>query len=208
MKNHFRDECKEQTQGFSGAAFKKFNSEAECNRFIAEKSVAAVLTSTIIPTTVRTLAPALSSHDLPFTSKPPVAAPTAPVPVWVPPSVVRATPSTSGHCSSCSCGNNPSPTPPAPKGPVSRRTTKYTPAQRVPPVLKQQMHTYLKDLGQCLKRKSSDRIDTRPIKLGRFEYETDELGYVHVFTDGSCVNNGKKDARAGLGVYFGEGHPL
>ena len=26
-----------------------------------------------------------------------------------------------------------------------------------------------------------------------------------VYTDGACVNNGKRDARAGYGVYFGEG---
>ena len=26
-----------------------------------------------------------------------------------------------------------------------------------------------------------------------------------VYTDGACVNNGKPDARAGYGVYFGEG---
>lgn len=78
----------------------------------------------------------------------------------------------------------------------------------MPPVLNEQMHTYLKDLGQSLKRKSSNYINTRPAKLGRYEFQTDDLGYVHVFTDGSCVNNGKKDARAGLGVYFGENHPL
>ena len=29
-----------------------------------------------------------------------------------------------------------------------------------------------------------------------------------VFTDGSSLGNGKKDAAAGYGVFFGEGHPL
>ena len=28
-----------------------------------------------------------------------------------------------------------------------------------------------------------------------------------VFTDGSCKNNGKKNARAGIGVYFSENDP-
>lgn len=30
---------------------------------------------------------------------------------------------------------------------------------------------------------------------------------IYVYTDGSCVNNGKKDAKAGIGVYFGPGDP-
>ena len=27
---------------------------------------------------------------------------------------------------------------------------------------------------------------------------------IHVYTDGACSNNGKPDAKAGFGVYFGE----
>lgn len=40
------------------------------------------------------------------------------------------------------------------------------------------------------------------------EFMTDDNDYVEVYTDGSCTNNGTKKARAGLGVYFGENHPL
>ncbi|XP_030765882.1 ribonuclease H1-like [Sitophilus oryzae] len=29
-------------------------------------------------------------------------------------------------------------------------------------------------------------------------------GYFEVYTDGACVNNGKSNARAGIGVWFGE----
>lgn len=36
----------------------------------------------------------------------------------------------------------------------------------------------------------------------------DNDGYVHVYTDGSCENNGRPNAIAGYGVYFGEGHLL
>lgn len=36
----------------------------------------------------------------------------------------------------------------------------------------------------------------------------DDEGYVHVYTDGSCENNGRRNAIAGYGVYFGEQHPL
>ena len=31
---------------------------------------------------------------------------------------------------------------------------------------------------------------------------------VVVYTDGCCSSNGRKRARAGIGVYWGPGHPL
>lgn len=39
-------------------------------------------------------------------------------------------------------------------------------------------------------------------------FETDENGYVHVYTDGACENNGRVGARAGIGVWFADNHPL
>lgn len=39
-------------------------------------------------------------------------------------------------------------------------------------------------------------------------FEMDDSGYVVVYTDGACSSNGTKKARAGMGVYFGENHPL
>ncbi len=30
---------------------------------------------------------------------------------------------------------------------------------------------------------------------------------LYVYTDGSCINNGKKNAKAGIGIYFGENDP-
>jgi ribonuclease HI len=39
-------------------------------------------------------------------------------------------------------------------------------------------------------------------------FETDENGYVHVYTDGACENNGRAGARAGIGVWFADNHPL
>ena len=40
------------------------------------------------------------------------------------------------------------------------------------------------------------------------QFQEDCKGYTHVYTDGSCESNGKFAAAAGLGVYFGERHPL
>lgn len=39
-------------------------------------------------------------------------------------------------------------------------------------------------------------------------FETDDNGYVHVYTDGACENNGRVGARAGIGVWFADKHPL
>lgn len=45
-------------------------------------------------------------------------------------------------------------------------------------------------------------------RYGKHDFMEDRDGYVHVYTDGACENNGKPTAVAGLGVYFGEGHAL
>ncbi|KRG03945.1 ribonuclease H1 [Drosophila mojavensis] len=45
-------------------------------------------------------------------------------------------------------------------------------------------------------------------QFGAFEFTMNSEGYVIVYTDGSCLGNGKKHACAGFGVYFGDNHPL
>ncbi|CAK1548604.1 unnamed protein product [Leptosia nina] len=48
-------------------------------------------------------------------------------------------------------------------------------------------------------------IDQQDIPQG---FQTDHEGYVQVYTDGACSANGRSGARAGLGVYWGEGSSL
>lgn len=88
-------------------------------------------------------------------------------------------------------------------GTEKQRTTKFTVPKEGPSKLAPST-----DTGRPLKRSSTAQNDTEKKKFGRYEFETDDLGYVHVYTDGSCINNGNKDARAGLGVYWGEDHAL
>lgn len=46
-------------------------------------------------------------------------------------------------------------------------------------------------------------------KAGDFPgFEVDQNGYVHVYTDGACQNNGRVGAKAGIGVWFADNHPL
>ncbi|CAG5090165.1 Similar to Rnaseh1: Ribonuclease H1 (Rattus norvegicus) [Cotesia congregata] len=38
-------------------------------------------------------------------------------------------------------------------------------------------------------------------------FKKDRDGRVDIYTDGACTSNGSKNARAGIGVYFGDDHP-
>lgn len=73
------------------------------------------------------------------------------------------------------------------------------------------------------KRNASDEYGSKkkyPVHVSNFwkpvgniifkglSFEVDSEGYIIVYTDGSCINNGCSDACAGFGVYFGEAHPL
>jgi ribonuclease HI len=40
------------------------------------------------------------------------------------------------------------------------------------------------------------------------EFIDDYKNNLYVYTDGSCINNGKTSARAGIGIYFGKDSPL
>ncbi|XP_055836426.1 uncharacterized protein LOC129921575 [Episyrphus balteatus] len=65
--------------------------------------------------------------------------------------------------------------------------------------------------SKVLKKYSHESKIWEPIglkKIGNFEFPIDSEGFVIVYTDGSCINNGKANAVAGYGVYFSEDHPL
>lgn len=46
------------------------------------------------------------------------------------------------------------------------------------------------------------------VRLGNCSFQTDELGFVHCYTDGACGKNGQVGANAGVGVWFGHQHPM
>lgn len=51
-----------------------------------------------------------------------------------------------------------------------------------------------------------DPPETKRSRISSNQYEEDDEGYVQVYTDGACSANGRSGARAGIGVYWGEGH--
>lgn len=59
-----------------------------------------------------------------------------------------------------------------------------------------------------IKRHNSNcTIPASPSKRTRQDFQI-ENGYVTVYVDGACENNGRQNAKAGIGVWFGEDHPL
>ncbi|XP_032676803.1 ribonuclease H1-like isoform X2 [Odontomachus brunneus] len=55
---------------------------------------------------------------------------------------------------------------------------------------------------------SESNLFTKQNNTGKIDFIIDEDGYVNVFTDGACSSNGYKNARAGIGVWFQDHHPL
>lgn len=72
----------------------------------------------------------------------------------------------------------------------------------------------LSNTGSVTKRKSEEEgpKTTKLIKTetpdGCPPFRLDEDGYVIVYTDGACESNGRKGAKAGIGVWFADSHPL
>ncbi|XP_051167907.1 ribonuclease H1-like [Leptopilina boulardi] len=59
------------------------------------------------------------------------------------------------------------------------------------------------------KRRKTDSINyASSSKIETHGLEKDENGFVNVYTDGACSQNGKRKARAGIGVWFSDDHPL
>ncbi|XP_069350638.1 ribonuclease H1 isoform X2 [Eulemur rufifrons] len=56
----------------------------------------------------------------------------------------------------------------------------------------------------CAKHAKQDTESAPPVSKDTFCY----MDFVVVYTDGCCSSNGRRRARAGIGVYWGPGHPL
>lgn len=79
--------------------------------------------------------------------------------------------------------------------------------------IEKRLQTFEKGVDKIIKKSVRKTILIDPPqnkrkKTSDGEFEMDNDGYVQVYTDGACSANGKTGARAGLGVYWGDGHPL
>ncbi|KAF6205528.1 hypothetical protein GE061_019701 [Apolygus lucorum] len=65
------------------------------------------------------------------------------------------------------------------------------------------------DSGNVAKRVKTGRSDSaESVEVSQDSFKKNANGFVCVFTDGACSSNGKQGAKAGIGVWFNEGHPL
>jgi ribonuclease HI len=63
--------------------------------------------------------------------------------------------------------------------------------------------------GVCeLPRKISKYTKRKAVKSISLPSETIPINTTRVYTDGSCNHNGKPNAKAGIGVWFGDNNPL
>jgi len=57
----------------------------------------------------------------------------------------------------------------------------------------------------CVKHARQNTGSVPSVNKDSFSYMGE---FVVVYTDGCCSSNGRRRARAGIGVYWGPGHPL
>ena len=74
--------------------------------------------------------------------------------------------------------------------------------------------SYLKQKEADLKKLcpvKSERVSDfhkLPTKFFKWPFHVDYEDFVQVYVDGSCFENGKNGAKAGLGVFFGPDHAM
>ncbi|KAJ8733868.1 hypothetical protein PYW07_014419 [Mythimna separata] len=80
--------------------------------------------------------------------------------------------------------------------------------------IEKRLKTFEKGVDKIMKKGTKKTILIEPPQSkrrktsGGAEFDVDNDGFVQVYTDGACSANGKTGARAGLGVYWADGHPL
>ncbi|XP_049887148.1 ribonuclease H1-like [Pectinophora gossypiella] len=84
--------------------------------------------------------------------------------------------------------------------------------------IEKRVNNFSKGIDKIMKKSSGSGPGRRAIMIeppqpkkhrsNNKDFEEDGEGYVKVYTDGACSANGQKGARAGLGVFWGDQHPL
>lgn len=58
------------------------------------------------------------------------------------------------------------------------------------------------------KPSNAKKVKLTEIEKDRSKFTLDSDGFLVVYTDGACGCNGRHGAKAGVGVYFGDDHPM
>lgn len=202
-------DCESQVKGFSGARYKKFDSVVEAQNFIdthgGDKSQKTASSSASQKT-------ATSSFNHSTLLKPSTSNG---------PSILKRPFSTSNQRHSSENG----PSKPKKKKTKSKKGSSDSDSDDSDDLstiivkqmddLEKRLKSFEKGIDKIIKKSTkTDRkaIMIEPQSIGRASsvnyFETDNDGFVQVYTDGACSANGRYGAKAGLGVYWGEGHSL
>ena len=76
------------------------------------------------------------------------------------------------------------------------------------PVQKRKHESESEEEGNEDQPSSSKKLNTENKEEDKSKFKVDSDGFLIVYTDGSCWMNGKHGAKAGMGVFFGQDHPL
>uniref|UniRef100_A0A0P4VVC9 Ribonuclease H1 n=1 Tax=Scylla olivacea TaxID=85551 RepID=A0A0P4VVC9_SCYOL len=77
-----------------------------------------------------------------------------------------------------------------------------------PPVQKRKHESESEEEGDEDQPSSSKKLNTEGKEGDKSKFKVDSDGFLIVYTDGACWMNGKQGAKAGMGVFFGQEHPL
>ncbi|XP_045116833.1 ribonuclease H1-like isoform X2 [Portunus trituberculatus] len=77
-----------------------------------------------------------------------------------------------------------------------------------PPVQKRKHESESEEEGDEDRPSSSKKLNAEGKEGDKTKFKVDSDGFLIVYTDGSCWMNGKQGAKAGMGVFFGQDHPL
>ncbi|XP_045116832.1 ribonuclease H1-like isoform X1 [Portunus trituberculatus] len=76
------------------------------------------------------------------------------------------------------------------------------------PVQKRKHESESEEEGDEDRPSSSKKLNAEGKEGDKTKFKVDSDGFLIVYTDGSCWMNGKQGAKAGMGVFFGQDHPL
>ncbi|OXA56000.1 ribonuclease H1 isoform X2 [Folsomia candida] len=210
------DDCQKQVNGFANARFKKFESQSEAETFIGENggfsglTVAKPANNIVSASSSLTVSSSIitgSSNNKQGFSK------------SFGPSLTNHVPKESYTVSLARPSIYQFPSGPPSRLAQTRTAILINPLSRPTPSAESSDSTRgirtSATVGKRGLRVTEDRVTgvkrqktDANVGVDMSTFQVDEEGYVTVFTDGACSANGKKAAKAGIGVWFGDDHEL
>ncbi|CAG4963528.1 unnamed protein product [Parnassius apollo] len=185
-------DCEAQVKGFPGARYKKFNTAVEAETFItSEGDINVSQKNKTVKTNRKTKPDHTAQEEYPKTAEPAKS------------DIKTAKKRTSKLSKSDSDSNEDF-------DDLNTILTKQMDD------IEKRLKGFQKGVDNIIKKNSKttgkiiliDPPQAKKRKSGKFSFIEGDDGYIQVYTDGACSSNGKNGARAGIGVYWADDHPL